>query len=165
MRSAAMTERRAEPYWPLTAGALRAIAIDPASWAGSVPEPGDPEAQFRLGVSDATRVNQAVAYAVRHRLPQLLAAGEQPRSRLSDRLRRVAGDEEAFTAARQLYESALDRELDAPTIRGDYGAVGGPRWMACAGRGPCGGQAVTDRRGFIEALELLRSARGLMMFA
>lgn len=72
----------------LAASALYEAVLRSDSVRHRVPAEIDPEDQFCRGVSSATRVNRAVAFAVEHNLEQLLADRPQPRSRFWLRLRR-----------------------------------------------------------------------------
>ncbi len=54
----------------------------------TVPGPADPELEFRHGVTDETRVNPAVRFALERDLPVILGRRPRPRSRSWTRLRR-----------------------------------------------------------------------------
>jgi CheY-like chemotaxis protein len=69
------------------ARSLRAVVLHPDRARRRVPGPADPEAQFRHGVTDTTRVNRAIGYAVEQDLEQRLAERTEPRSRRWLRLR------------------------------------------------------------------------------
>jgi DNA-binding NarL/FixJ family response regulator len=53
-----------------------------------VPEPADPELEFRHGITEETRVNLAVRFALERELPARLGQRPRPRSRSWARLRR-----------------------------------------------------------------------------
>jgi CheY-like chemotaxis protein len=69
------------------AKALYDAILRPKAAQRRVPKPRNPEDQFRHGVTDHTRVNQAVGYAVENGLEGQLADHAQPRSRRWLRLR------------------------------------------------------------------------------
>src|SRR5262249_40555223 len=62
-----------------------------------IPPPMDPEAEFRLGVNAATRVNRAVAFASRHELDHALRERVDPRSRRWQHLRAEFNKEARLT--------------------------------------------------------------------
>ncbi|MCQ0008080.1 hypothetical protein [Actinomadura madurae] len=93
-----MREARADFFYHRSdmadAEALRAAVLRPDLARRRVPPPRDPEAQFRHGVTDATKVNRAIDYAVRQVLEERIAERAEPRSRrwirLRDEFNRVA---------------------------------------------------------------------------
>lgn len=86
-----MREARADFFYHRAdmadAKALYEAVLRPESARRRVPEPRDPEGQFRHGVSEHTRVNQAVGYALENSLEERLAEHAEPRSRRWLRLR------------------------------------------------------------------------------
>ncbi|GLY80494.1 hypothetical protein [Actinoallomurus iriomotensis] len=86
-----MREARADFFYHRAdmadAEALYDAVLRPESARRRVPEPRDPEGQFRHGVSEHTRVNQAVGYALENALEERLAEHAEPRSRRWLRLR------------------------------------------------------------------------------
>ncbi|MCO5971372.1 response regulator [Actinoallomurus soli] len=66
---------------------LREAVLRPEAARRKMPGPFDPEAQFRHGVSDHSRVNQAVEFALENALEERLAERAEPRSRRWLRLR------------------------------------------------------------------------------
>lgn len=86
-----MREARADFFYHRAdmadAQALYDAVLRPESARRRVPEPRDPESQFRHGVTEHTRVNQAVGYAVENRLKGRLTEHAEPRSRRWLRLR------------------------------------------------------------------------------
>jgi DNA-binding NarL/FixJ family response regulator len=87
-----MREARADVFYHRSeladVRALLAAVLRPDLAGRQVPGPADPEAQFCQGVTDATRVNPAVAFATEHGVAAALADRPQPRSRAWIRLRR-----------------------------------------------------------------------------
>jgi DNA-binding NarL/FixJ family response regulator len=87
-----MREARADFFYHRAdmadAEALYKAVLCPEGARRRVPEPADPEAEFRHGVTDGTRVNQAVGYAQEHDLQARLAERAEPRSRRWLHLRR-----------------------------------------------------------------------------
>ncbi|MFD0691088.1 response regulator transcription factor [Actinomadura fibrosa] len=69
------------------ARALREAVLHPDRARRPVPGPADAEAQFRHGVTDTTRVNRAIGYAIEQNLEQRIAERADPRSRRWLRLR------------------------------------------------------------------------------
>ncbi|MEV0407055.1 hypothetical protein [Actinoallomurus sp. NPDC050550] len=67
--------------------ALRSAVLRPQAARWQIPGPRDPETQFRHGVTDHTRVNQAVEFAVQNAIEDRLAERADPRSRRWLRLR------------------------------------------------------------------------------
>ncbi|GLY86613.1 hypothetical protein [Actinoallomurus iriomotensis] len=86
-----MREARADFFYHRAdmadAEALYDAVLHPESARRRVPEPRDPEGQFRHGVSEHTRVNRAVGYALENALEERLAEHAEPRSRRWLRLR------------------------------------------------------------------------------
>jgi CheY-like chemotaxis protein len=86
-----MREARADFFYHRAdmadAQALYDAVLRPEEARRRVPEPRDPESQFRHGVSEHTRVNQAVGYALENALEDRLAEHAEPRSRRWLRLR------------------------------------------------------------------------------
>jgi DNA-binding NarL/FixJ family response regulator len=81
----------------------------------AVPGPIDLETQFRHGVTDATRVNRGVSFALVHRLPELLAQRPSPRSRMWLRLRQEFNDEARLSPVTA--DGRLpDRQQDLPSL-------------------------------------------------
>ncbi|MCQ0016606.1 hypothetical protein [Actinomadura madurae] len=87
-----MREARADFFYHRSdmadAEALRAAVLRPDLARRRVPPPRDPEAQFRHGVTDATKVNRAIDYAVRQVLEERIAERAEPRSRALDQAAR-----------------------------------------------------------------------------
>jgi CheY-like chemotaxis protein len=86
-----MREARADFFYHRAdmadAEALYDAVLRPEGARRRVPEPRDPEGQFRHGVSEHTRVNRAVGYVVENSLEGRLAEHAEPRSRRWLRLR------------------------------------------------------------------------------
>jgi CheY-like chemotaxis protein len=86
-----MREARADFFYHRAdmadAEALYDAVLRPEAARRRVPEPRDPEGQFRHGVSEHTRVNEAVGYALANALEERLAERAEPRSRRWLRLR------------------------------------------------------------------------------
>jgi len=80
-----MREARADYFYHrgdlVKVSALYDAVLRPHAARRGVPDELDPEAQFRRGVTSASRVNRAVAFAVEHKLSELLADRSEPRSR------------------------------------------------------------------------------------
>lgn len=76
---------------------LRDAVLHPERARRPVPEPRDPEAQFRNGVTDATRVNRAIQYAMERDVAERIAERADPRSRRWLRLRRDFNNEARLT--------------------------------------------------------------------
>lgn len=87
-----MREARADAFYHRSeladVAALYDAVLRPDLPHRKVPGPVDPEAQFRQGVTEATRVNPGVAFALERGLADTLADRPQPRSRSWIRLRR-----------------------------------------------------------------------------
>lgn len=86
-----MREARADFFYHRAdwadAQAARDAVLHPRRARRSMPEPQDPESQFRHGVTDATRVNRAVDYATEQDLNGRIIERAEPRSRRWLRLR------------------------------------------------------------------------------
>lgn len=86
-----MREARADFFYPRSelgnTDILYAAVLRPTTARRGIPPTQDPEAEFRLGVTVATRVNRAVTYAVESGLSLDLARRREPRSRRWIRLR------------------------------------------------------------------------------
>lgn len=81
----------------------------------TVPPANDPEAAFRHGVTDSTRVNDAVAYALERGLPALLTERRDPRSRSWLHLRHQFNRVARLTAV-TLDGRPPDREQHLPSL-------------------------------------------------
>jgi DNA-binding NarL/FixJ family response regulator len=96
-----MREARADFFYHRAeladAAAFYAAVLGPRPAEAGIPPPVDPEEEFRRGVTDTTRVNRAVAYALTHGLEADLAARSEPRSRRWLRLRREFNDQARLT--------------------------------------------------------------------
>lgn len=95
--------------------ALYDAVLRPEAVRRRVPKPHDPERQFRYGVSEYTRVNQAVGYALENSLEERLAEHAEPRSR---RWLQLRGD---FNRVARLTPVTSDGRLpnrpqDAPSL-------------------------------------------------
>jgi CheY-like chemotaxis protein len=75
---------------------LLRVVLEPEA-CRRVPAPHDPDAQARLGVTETTRVNRAVAHAVDRDVARTLAERGDPRSRRWLRLRRDFNREARLT--------------------------------------------------------------------
>ena len=93
---------------------LHQVVLDPEA-GRRVPPPRDPDEQFRLGVTDATRVNRAVHHAVETDLEGTLADRSQPRSRRWLRLRRDF-NRQALLTPRTAEGHVPDRLPDLPSL-------------------------------------------------
>jgi hypothetical protein len=67
-------------------------------------------------VTEATRVNRGVAYALAQQLPRALAARERPRSRFWDRLRRAFNQQARLTTI-TADGRIPDRDQHIPSVR------------------------------------------------
>jgi CheY-like chemotaxis protein len=93
---------------------LLRVVLEPEA-CRRVPAPHDPDAQFRLGVTGATRVNRAVAHAVERDVARTLAQRGEPRSRRWLRLRRDF-DREARLTPMTAGGHLPDRNQDLPAL-------------------------------------------------
>jgi CheY-like chemotaxis protein len=94
--------------------ALYDIVLHPESHR-RIPDPDNPEAELRYGVTDATRVNRAVAYALEHRLGEALEQRSGQRTRAWLHLRRRFNEEARLTAMTS--DGLLpDRPQDLPSL-------------------------------------------------
>jgi DNA-binding NarL/FixJ family response regulator len=82
----------------------------------TLPPPQDPEAQFRHGVTQYTRVNEAVRYALDRQLPQRLTEHSSPRARAWEKLRREF-NHQARLAVITTDGREPDRNQDTPSLR------------------------------------------------
>ena len=94
--------------------ALYDVVLHPESHR-RIPGPEDPEAELRQGVTDATRVNRAVAYALEHRLDEVLASRPQRRTRAWLHLRRRFNREAGLTPM-TTHGLLPDRAQDLPSL-------------------------------------------------
>lgn len=80
-----MREARADYFYhradAADAGKLHEIVLGADRTRGNLPAPTDPEALIKLGVTDSSRVNRAVKYAIEMELERELREREEPRSR------------------------------------------------------------------------------------
>lgn len=82
---------------------------------GNLPAPADPEALIKLGVTDSTRVNRAVKYALEIGLERELRERKEPRSRRWLRLRHGFNAEARLTPMTS--DGRLpDRRQDVPSL-------------------------------------------------
>jgi len=81
-----------------------------------VPPPRDPEAMYRLGITQRTRVNRAVSYALCQGLFELLTVRADPGRRALIRIRREFNAEARLTAVTS--DGRLpDRQQELPSVR------------------------------------------------
>ena len=96
-----MREARADYFYHrgdmADAEVLRDAVLRAERARSEVPEPADPEALIRLGVTSSTRVNHAVVHALGHELERELAERRDPRSRRWQRLRGLFNKEARLT--------------------------------------------------------------------
>lgn len=114
-----MREARADYFYHrgdmADAEVLRDAVLRAERARDQVPEPADPEALIRLGVTAATRVNQAVAHALDNKLERELAERRDPRSRRWQRLRALFNKEARLTPMTS--DGRLpDRHQDLPSL-------------------------------------------------
>lgn len=114
-----MREARADYFYHrgdmADADVLRDAVLRAEQARHAVPEPVDPEALIRLGVTSSTRVNQAVAHALGHELERELAERRDPRSRRWQRLRALFNREARLTPMTS--DGRLpDRRQDLPSL-------------------------------------------------
>jgi CheY-like chemotaxis protein len=94
---------------------LRDVVLRSERAHSMVPEPADPEALIRLGVTTWTRVNQAVTHALGHEIERELAERRDPRSRRWQRLRALFNKEARLTPMTS--DGRLpDRRQDLPSL-------------------------------------------------
>ena len=117
-----MREARADYYYHrgdvADAARLRGIVLSAGrarGARGNLPAPADPEALIRLGVTDSTRVNRAVKYALEMGLERELRERRDPRSRRWLRLRHGFNAEARLTPMTS--DGRLpDRRQDVPSL-------------------------------------------------
>jgi DNA-binding NarL/FixJ family response regulator len=94
---------------------LREIVLGAEATRRNLPQPTDPEAMIKLGVTDATRVNRAVKYAIDMEMERELRERAEPRSRRWLHLRHGFNTEARLTPMTS--DGRLpDRRQDVPSL-------------------------------------------------